>query len=407
MIRLYSVRKDKKAVHRIWQECGWIGKEKREVEALDRFVGVSNCWVAELDGSAESVATSTPGTFLHTETPLRLAAITSVTTSRVARNQRTASRTVARLLSDEAARGAQVSGLGIFEQGFYDRLGYGNGAYEHMVRFDPAWLVKLGTPRVPVRLGPDNWKEIHEARFARRKLHGAVDLKPPAISRCEMEWSKNVFGLGYREGGRLTHFFVAHAEDVETGPYYLDWMVYRSVDELRELLALVRGLGDQVRQVRMREPRDIQLQSLMRKPFQLHTITQEGKFTSRVAAYAYWQLRIIDLPSCMEAVHSATPLRFNLHLDDPVAHFLESDAPWQGCGGDYGVDLGSPSSAAPGHEADLPERRASVGDFTRFWMGSARADVLAGLHSFQGPLDLIRALDETLTLPKPAPDWDY
>ncbi len=407
MIRKYSFRKDKKAIHRIWQECGWIGREKQELEALDRFVGVSDCWVAELDGNAESMATSTPGTFFHSGTPLQLAAITSVTTSRVARNQQTASRTVARLVSEQAFRGAQLSGLGIFEQGFYDRLGYGNGAYEHMVRFDPAWLVRLGTPRVPVRLGRDDWKEIHEARFSRRKLHGAVDLTPPEISLCEMDWSKNVFGLGYRENGKLTHFFVAHADEVETGPYRIDWMVYRSVYEFRELLALVRGLGDQVRQGRMREPRDVQLQSLMKKPFQLHTITQEGKFTSRVAAYAYWQMRILDLPSCVSAVHARASLRFNLRLQDPLSRFVDDDAPWRGCGGDYVVELGEESTAHPGSDPELPELKATVGDFTRFWMGGTRADVLAGLHSFRAPADLIQALDAALVLPKPAPDWDF
>ena len=405
--RKYSARKDKKSVQRTWQECGWITEEKRETEALDRFLKTSSGWVFDIDGSAECLSLSTPGRFLHTKTELSLAAITAVTTSRVARNQRAASGTLTRLLAEKVAAGAQVSGLGIFEQGFYDRLGYGNGPYEHWVRFDPAWLIDLGKPRVPVRLGATDWKEIHEARLIRRKRHGAVDLLPPEITRAEMEWHKNTFGLGYRENGALTHFFVAHCDGVESGPYIVDWMVYHSIGQFRELLALIRGLGDQVRQLRMREPRDIQLQSLTRKPFQLFQITANTKNQSRASAVAYWQMRILDLPACVAAVRTTNPLEFNLTLSDPIENQLPDDVSWRGCGGEYAISFGSASSATLGRAPDLPTLSASVNDFTRFWMGAASAEVLAGVGSFDGPADLMIDLDESLKLPPPAPDWDY
>ena len=405
--RKYNARKDKKSVQRIWQECGWITKEKRETEALDQFVKASSCLVFDMDGSAEALSLSTPGRFLHTNTELSLAAITAVTTSRVARNQRAASGTVSRLLAQQAAVGAQVSGLGIFEQGFYERLGYGNGPYEHWVRFDPAWLIDLGKPRVPVRLGAGDWKEIHEARFARRKRHGAVDLLPPEITKSEMEWPKNIFGLGYRENGVLTHFFVARCDDMESGPYIVNWMVYQSIGQFKELMALVRGLGDQVRSFRMREPRDIQLQSLLTKPFQLYQITANSKNPSRSNAVAYWQMRILDVAACVAAVSTESRCEFNLTLSDPIDNQLPDDASWRGCGGDYTVAFGSTSSAAPGHTSDLPTLSASVNDFTRFWMGAASAEVLAGVGSFDGPADLMIDLDESLKLPPPAPDWDY
>ncbi|MEE2992431.1 MAG: hypothetical protein VX603_04565 [Gemmatimonadota bacterium] len=37
--------------------------------------------------------------------------------------------------------GAEICVLSMFEQGFYDRLGFGTGPYEHKVRFDPAELM--------------------------------------------------------------------------------------------------------------------------------------------------------------------------------------------------------------------------------------------------------------------------
>ena len=112
-----------------------MSDEKREAEALNQFVKASDSWVFEMNGSAECLVMSTDGWFHHTGTPLKLAAITAVTTSRVARNQHAASGTLARCLADQGASGAQLSGLGIFEQGFYDRFGYGNGNYELWVTF--------------------------------------------------------------------------------------------------------------------------------------------------------------------------------------------------------------------------------------------------------------------------------
>lgn len=405
--RKYSVRRHRKAVHRIWQECGWIGKEKNETDALDQFIKASHGWVFEMGGSAEALSLSTDGLFLHTATELSLAAITAVTTSRVGRNLGAASGTLSRLLAEQAEAGKDLSGLGIFEQGFYDRLGYGNGTYEHWVRFDPAWLEDLGKPRVPVRLGADDWKEIHASRMARRKLHGATDLIPPEITKSEMEWSKNIFGLGYRDGGELTHFFVAHADELEEGPYRVDCMVYRTVEQFRELLGLIRGFGDQIRYCRVREPRDIQLQSLLRKPFQLYTVTANSRNPSRANAVAYWQLRMLNVERCIAAVVAAEQVEFNLTLEDPIEDILPQETSWKGCGGDYTVRFGPVSEAVSGHTGGLPHLRATVNDFTRFWMGSASADVLAGLGSFEGPGELLDRLDRSVRIPSPAPDWDY
>jgi hypothetical protein len=405
--RKYSERKDRKAIHRIWQECGWIGDEKKETAALDRFLKVSSAIVYELAGQAEAVSVSTPARFRHTRTDLPLAAITGVTTSRVARNQGAASGTLVRLIAQEAVGGAALSGLGMFEQGFYDRLGFGNGNYELFMRFDPAWLKDFGKPPAPVRLGPEDWKAIHEARLGRRKLHGATDLLPAEVSQCELEWTKNAFGLGYREDGKLTHFFVGRTDDVEVGPYAIEWMVYHSFDQLRDLLGLIRGLGDQVRWVRIKEPRDVQIQSLLRKPFQLQTLTRGSRHESRTMAEAYWQLRMLDVPRCIAAVCTDAEVAFNLTLSDPITPRLPEDAPWHGCGGEYTVRFGPTSTAEPVATGGLPTLAASVNDFTRFWMGAASAEVLAGLGTFRAPPDLIATLDRTLRLPPPAPDWDY
>ena len=46
-LRDYDHEKDRTAVHRIWREIGWIGREKHEEEALDIFIGCGRALVAE------------------------------------------------------------------------------------------------------------------------------------------------------------------------------------------------------------------------------------------------------------------------------------------------------------------------------------------------------------------------
>ncbi|GIT39439.1 MAG: hypothetical protein Ct9H300mP8_06350 [Gammaproteobacteria bacterium] len=68
---------------------------------------------------------------------------------------------------------------------------------------------------------------------------------------------ENPFGLGYFDGsdGELTHFIWGEAEE-ENGPYGIEWIAYRTTDQLFELLALIRSLGDQVIQCTCKNPRN-------------------------------------------------------------------------------------------------------------------------------------------------------
>jgi predicted acetyltransferase len=81
----------------------------------------------------------------HLEADLPMSCVAAVTTSRVARKQGFAARLTAKAIAADAADGALVSALGMFEQGFYNRLGFGTGCYEHLVWFNPAAL-RAGAP---------------------------------------------------------------------------------------------------------------------------------------------------------------------------------------------------------------------------------------------------------------------
>jgi hypothetical protein len=389
-------------------EVGWLEKDKAEI--ADVWIAASRAMVAEVDGDAECLVVSAPGGLRYLEEDLTLAAVTGVTTSRIARKQGLARRLTARVVAADAAGGALVAGLGMFEQGYYDQLGFGTGGYEHRASFDPARLRVAVEARVPRRITADDWAAVHTSRLARLRGHGSCNLNPAELTRAEMMWMSKGFGLGYYDGpqGALSHHVWLNPREVGSGPYSVSWTSYQTYDQLLELLALIRSLGDQVHLVRMLEPPGIQLQDLIEQPFKQRRISEKSRFEVGTRASAFWQMRICDLPGCLERTHLAGgEVRFNLALHDPISRFLDEDAPWTGIGGEYVVTLGSRSSAEPGLDAALPILRASVGAFTRMWLGVRPTTGLAVTDELEGPPDLLRELDGVLRLPEPKPDWDF
>ena len=406
--RRYDPERDREAAHRIWYETGWLKKGKEEI--MDLFVECGRALVAELHEEPECLVMTAPGTMRYLDEELSMSCVTGVTTSRVARRRGLARQLAARAIAVDAAEGALVASLGMFEQGYYNRLGFGTGGYEHWVSFDPARLNVDVRPRVPRRITADDWALVHASRLARHRGHGACNLIPPEITRAEMRWADNGFGLGYCDGpnGELTHHIWCQTKNVEQGPYEIVWMSYQTADQFLELMALLKSLGDQVRLIKMREPQGIQLQDLIEQPFKQHQVSEGSKFASGIRAIAYWQMRICDLLGCLERTHLPMgPVRFNLRLTDPIERMLDDDAPWHGISGEYIVTLGPTSGAKRGRDDTLPTLTAPVGAFTRLWLGVRPATGLAITDELSGPMELLERLDRILCLPDPKPDWDF
>jgi len=403
--RPYDREKDREAVQRIYREVGWL--QEGENEELDAFLEAGKTLVADLEGSAECAVVMLPGTIRYLEEDLSFAIVGAVTTSRIARKQGLAGRLTALAIADDAADGALVSGLGMFEQGYYDKLGFGTGPYQHWPAFDPADLLVNVKARIPRRISADDWEAVHASRLAQLRGHGGCTVTSPKETRAEMIADKKAFGLGYFDGEELTHHVWINPEKVEPGPYTVKWMAYRNGDQLLELLALLRSLGDQVHLIELHEPPEIQLQDLLRRPLTNRLASKKSEFQNQVQADAYWQLRILDLPGCMARTHLPYgEVRFNLRLDDPIGSLLDDSAPWHGITGDYVVTLGSESSARLGTDSSLPTLTASVGAFTRMWMGVRPASGLAVTDSLSGPADLLSSLDHALLLPEPHLGWE-
>lgn len=404
-IRPFDPEKDIRAVERIWYECGWVENAEQAGQISD-FLSTGSCIVGCLDGTAESQVHTVPGTIQYLDETLSLCAVTAVTTSRIARKQGMARVMTAQQLARAAREGAEVAALGMFDQGFYDQIGFATGAYEHTIRFDPATLLVDRDFRVPSRLGKDDWPAVHGAMANRLKHHGAVTLSPPLIMKSELAWHENGFGLGYYEDQTLTHFFWAEARD-EHGPYEINFMAYRSVDELLELLALIRSLGDQVSTVIMLEPAHLQLQTLLRQPFRNRRNSRSSDFENSQRSAAWWQIRMLDVAACVAKRRwQGKPFEFTLSLTDPASDFLQGEF-WQGSGGEYRVRIADQSRAEPGAGSNLPVLRASINTFSRLFFGIAGATEQLVAPDFDAPADLVRQLDEAFCLPRMTVSWDF
>jgi len=407
--REFDQKKDIDACHRIWREVAWVENDEHE-KAMDIFLEGCRVLMGDINGNPEALVVSTPGSVRYLENDISLSAVSGVTTSYAGRRRGLAGKLTAELIALDVAAGAEIAGLGIFDQGYYDKLGFGTGPYETFIGFDPDSLELDVNPPPPIRITKDDWELVHRSRLGRMLAHGNTSLHRVEITRAEMQWSKNGFGLGYMDEDNelLSHYFWCGSAEGEHGPYTIHWMCYRNYFQFLELLGLIKNLGDQVHLVKVNEPSAIQIQDLLKTPFRNHRKTAKSSFETGNRAMAYWQIRICNLENCLaKTVLHGEPVNFNLRLRDPIGKYLEDDAPWQGISGDYTVTLGPESRAEKGHISRLPVLEASVGAFSRMWIGARPASGLCVTDELEGPEELIRKLDIILRLPNPRVDWEY
>ena len=404
-IRKFDYEKDLAAVKRIWREVGWV-EDEHEVKQLDYFFACGNTLLGTIDDVAECSVHTTPGTVLLGDVELNLCAVTAVTTSRIARGHAFAQNVTAQQLSNGASDGAQVAALGIFDQGFYDKLGFGNGAYDHRFVIDPANLrVKRKIP-TPMRLSQEDFAAMHSAMCARHKVHGGVSLQPADLFRAELGFSAQSFGLGFGDADKLTHFIWLKPTQ-DHGPYKILFMAYQNSQQLLDLLALLKSLADQVYSVSLMEPPEIQLQSLLDRPFRNQALTESSTHAAQHSSFSWWQMRILDVAACVAALSTRRNLVFQLHISDPVEKYLEADADWHGVAGDYIVELGERSCATLGADATLPSLSCSVNAFTRWLWGVASASSLAITDDFVADYALCCELDQMIDFRDPRYGWDF
>ena len=406
-IRAYHSETDRDHAFRIWFEIGWTDKDDKD--KMLRYIEAGTVWVSEIHEEVECLVVTYPGTMRWMTEDLPLGAVMGVTVSRVARKQGLASRVTAHAVAHDFENGALLSGLGMFEQGFYNNLGFGTGSYDIRIATDPLHLNVQGRPRPPRRLQEGDFEILHKARLERRRTHGSVSLFPAEATRGDIN-EAHQFGLGYFDGpdGSLSHYLWIHPDKRGHGPYNIHLMVWNTPAQFHELMQVIKSLDDQVRLVRIPEQAGIQMQDFVNYPIRQRGLSHRTEWEATTRAMAGWQVRMNDIPACLARTHTESKtVRFNLELTDPIVKYLDADAPWRGTSGEYTVTLGTESEAKRGTNASLPTLKASTNAFTRLWFGVRPATGLAISDDLSAPPELLAQLDQSLRLPQPLPDWDY
>jgi hypothetical protein len=349
---------------------------------------------------------------------LDLCAITTVLTSPLARRRGLGIASTANAMSQAADQGAEVANLGIFEQGYYDRLGFGSGCYENYMGFNPSDLSgnRVGDCRIPRRLTKADWAAMDSSMKHRWTSHGGCVLAPPEVVKCEAAWRASTgdgYGFGYEDDqGQLTHFFYGTLNGPH-GPLDISAMAYQNGEQLLELFALLRSLSDQISLVHLIEPPHLHLQDLLQHPIRLQRITKRSDHSTYQVSRSSWQFRVLDLAKCISKTHLDGPdVEFNLVVNDPISeHFsstqLADEKQWTGVAGEYVVYLGEDSTIETGSNADLPTLIASINAFSRLWLGVRPATQLAISDQLSGSQELLDDLDAALRLPVAKWGWYF
>jgi predicted acetyltransferase len=407
MIRSYEP-KDLEHCLRILREVGWMEGKDTDKEVFEKYVSDTKPLVTELKNEVEVLVLTRTGQVLYQNNDLPMCAVTGVLTSRVARMRGHALKTTALAIANSALCGSTVTFLGIFDQGYYDKLGYGSLSYKRITTIDPASLKVPKLTRAPIRLTKDDAQAIHDCRRNRKRVHGACNLDGAGSTGCELVWVENSFGLGFKnDDGKLTHFIWLKAKG-EHGPYHCCAYAWQTSEQLVELLSVLKSLSDQVHGIRMSDPIDFQLQDFIDRPFGSIRSRKGGDFAIETSSNAWNQCRILDVQECLGAMKfQGEPVSFQLELSDPIEQYLPNDCSWRGTSGNWVVTLGENSLAIEGNDKSLPKLSCSINDLSRLWMGAANAYALATVGDLKATPELISKIDSVIKLPAPFDDWDF
>lgn len=407
MIRPYK-QEDVEHCVRIFREIGWMDGKDTDKDVFNAYIDEAHPLVAELHGEVEVFVVTRTGSCKYLEEDIPFSAVTGVATSRVARQKGLAATVTAKAIAQSAENGAAMTMLGMFDQGYYEKFGYGSTTYYRISTFDPASLNVPRLSRSPKRLTKEDAEAMHHCRNRRRRYHGGCTLDGVGETRATTIWHENGFGLGFEnEEGLLTHFLWMKTKG-ERGPYNVWFSGWETHEQLIELLSILKSLSDQILGIRMTDPPRLQLQDFLQRPMKTMQARKGGEFDSDDVSQVWMQCRILDLPTCIGAMKlCGEPVSFNIEIKDPIEKYLPEDSAWRGVGGSWSITLGEESSATKGVDSSLPSATATVNDVSRIWFGATSAEAVSVTGNFVADPELIQRIDSLLNIPEPIVDWDF
>lgn len=407
MIRAYKPE-DLEHSLRIFREIGWMDGKDSDKDVFMAYIDEGNSLVADLNGEVEVFVVTRSGCCKYLEDDIPFSAVTGVATSRVARQQGLAGGATAMAIAESAKNGAAMSILGIFDQGYYEKFGYGNTVNHRISTIDPSQLKVPRLSRSPKRLSKNDAKAMHECRCRRKRYHGGCNLSGSGETKATTIWQEHGFGLGFEnENGMLTHFLWIEPKG-EHGPYNVCFTGWETHEQFIELLSVLNSLSDQIHGVRMADPPRLQLQDFLTRPHATRRARKGGDFDINVVSQIWMQCRILDLPVCVGAMKCCgPPVSFNLELTDPIEKYLPKESSWRGIGGNWTIRIGENSSATLGSDPALQTASCTVNDLSRIWFGSSTAESVSVTGDFRSDPELIQAIDRVVCIPTPVVDWDF
>ena len=407
MIRTYKPE-DLEHSLRIFREIGWMDGKDSDKDVFMAYIDEGNSLVADLNGEVEVFVVTRSGCCKYLEDDIPFSAVTGVATSRVARQLGLAGRVTAMAIAESAKNGAAMSILGIFDQGYYEKFGYGNTVNHRISTIDPSQLKVPRLSRSPKRLSKNDAKAMHECRCRRKRYHGGCNLNGSGETKATTIWQEHGFGLGFEnENGMLTHFLWIEPKG-EHGPYNVCFTGWETHEQFIELLSVLNSLSDQIHGVRMADPPRLQLQDFLTRPHATRRARKGGDFDINVVSQIWMQCRILDLPVCVGAMKCCgPPVSFNLELTDPVEKYLPKESSWRGVSGNWIIRIGENSSATLGSDPALQTASCTVNDLSRIWFGSSTAESVSVTGDFRSDPELIQAIDGVVCIPTPVVDWDF
>ena len=407
MIRAYKPE-DLEHSLRIFREIGWMDGKDSDKDVFMAYIDEGNSLVADLNGEVEVFVVTRSGCCKYLEDDIPFSAVTGVATSRVARQQGLAGGVTAMAIAESAKNGAAMSILGIFDQGYYEKFGYGNTVNHRISTIDPSQLKVPRLSRSPKRLSKNDAKAMHECRCRRKRYHGGCNLNGSGETKATTIWQEHGFGLGFEnENGMLTHFLWIEPKG-EHGPYNVCFTGWETHEQFIELLSVLNSLSDQIHGVRMADPPRLQLQDFLTRPHATRRARKGGDFDINVVSQIWMQCRILDLPVCVGAMKCCgPPVSFNLELTDPIEKYLPKESSWRGIGGNWTIRIGENSSATLGSDPALQTASCTVNDLSRIWFGSSTAESVSVTGDFRSDPELIQAIDRVVCIPTPVVDWDF
>jgi predicted acetyltransferase len=176
---------------------------------------------------------------------------------------------------------------------------------------------------------------------------------------------------------------------------------------------LVQEWGDQVDLIRFIEPAWMQAQDFDADPAHNYRRTKGSKVHVHTDADAWWQIRIVDMATCIAVMEPASePFELLVEIDDPVEQHLAGSGyagSWKPLTGVWRFSFGATHTAERLGDAQTNvDLRTSINALSRWWLGVLPASSLGVIGQMHADSSTLTRLDQlTAHLPRPHPGWDF